>query len=63
MITECSTVSFETSLGRLSIRGTPRGILAVTFGVEETTEDSNLFPFLEQSACGMHYSKFLLVKR
>lgn len=48
MITECSTVSFETSLGRLSIRGTPRGILAVTFGVEETTEDSNLFPFLEQ---------------
>ncbi|OGJ71253.1 hypothetical protein A3G69_01190 [Candidatus Peribacteria bacterium RIFCSPLOWO2_12_FULL_53_10] len=48
MITEVSTTRFETSLGWLSIRGTPRGILSVTFGVEEAAPQEQVFPFLEQ---------------
>jgi methylated-DNA-[protein]-cysteine S-methyltransferase len=47
MITELSTISISTSLGSLSIRGTSRGILSVTFDeiAEESTEPS---PFLKQ---------------
>ncbi|OGJ64163.1 hypothetical protein A3C37_04000 [Candidatus Peribacteria bacterium RIFCSPHIGHO2_02_FULL_53_20] len=48
MITELSTVSLETSLGCLSIRGTPKGILAVTFEATQTSEDFEHSRFLEQ---------------
>lgn len=48
MLTELSIVSLPTTLGHLSIRATPRGILSVTFGDDSPDADAEPSAFLEQ---------------